>query len=396
MLLVSEGGVDYYLDAPPLCPLPFDLVEEILCRSPVKLLLQLQCVCKSWNSLISDPRFAKKHLSMSRHLRLHYLNYSHPLGMYTITSCPLQYVSTAMSTNFTHLNYPSDDIDVDYRSFYAHHEIVGSCNGIIFLTQQTMLILWNPSIRKAKKLPSFEEPYYGVPYGSYGFGYDLVTGNYKVVALLRPSSSSSHDLVRKAQVKIHTLGTNFWKKIGDFPFDSIPDIVAARFLSGAINWLASKRWGVSPCFIVSLDLGTESYQKVSLPPHFEEVDVCSLSLNVLMDCLCIISGHDVWIMKEYGNKESWTKLYTVPYLRDPGKSHYLTKALYIFEDDRLLLECMADWGFKLIVYDPKISTSKFVEFENNESVYDSTYGGQPEPEICVESLISPVVLTDRV
>jgi len=45
--------------------LPFDLVSEILCRLPVKLLLQLRCVCKSWNSLISDSNFAKKHLRTS-------------------------------------------------------------------------------------------------------------------------------------------------------------------------------------------------------------------------------------------------------------------------------------------------------------------------------------------
>jgi predicted house-cleaning noncanonical NTP pyrophosphatase (MazG superfamily) len=42
--------------------LPFKLVEEILLRLPVKQLLQLKRVCKSWNSLISNPNFAKKHI----------------------------------------------------------------------------------------------------------------------------------------------------------------------------------------------------------------------------------------------------------------------------------------------------------------------------------------------
>jgi hypothetical protein len=37
----------------------------------------------------------------------------------------------------------------------------------------------------------------------------------------------------------------------------------------------------------------------------------SCLLGVLRECLCMISGHDVWVMKEYGNKESLTKLFTV-------------------------------------------------------------------------------------
>jgi hypothetical protein len=53
------------ISAPPLPTLPFDIIAEILCRLPVKLLLQLQCLCKSLNSLISDPKFAKKHLLLS-------------------------------------------------------------------------------------------------------------------------------------------------------------------------------------------------------------------------------------------------------------------------------------------------------------------------------------------
>jgi hypothetical protein len=32
---------------------------------PVKLLVQLRCLCKFFNSLISDPKFGKKHLQLS-------------------------------------------------------------------------------------------------------------------------------------------------------------------------------------------------------------------------------------------------------------------------------------------------------------------------------------------
>jgi hypothetical protein len=115
----------------PLSTLPFDPVEEILCRLPVKLLCQLRCIFKSWNSLISYAKFAKKHLSMSTMRCLHFLDYSSPLGKYILTSFPLHdiFTSCVMSTNITQLKYPLNNHGEDY----SRDLIVGSCNGIICL-----------------------------------------------------------------------------------------------------------------------------------------------------------------------------------------------------------------------------------------------------------------------
>ncbi|KEH16768.1 F-box protein [Medicago truncatula] len=60
---LATGTLTY--PPPELPTLPFDLIPEILCRLPVKLLIQLRCLCKFFDSLISDPNFAKKHLHMS-------------------------------------------------------------------------------------------------------------------------------------------------------------------------------------------------------------------------------------------------------------------------------------------------------------------------------------------
>jgi hypothetical protein len=57
---------DSLLQMTPLLPtLPFDMITEILLRLPLKFLMQLKRVCKPWNSLISDRKFARKHLHMS-------------------------------------------------------------------------------------------------------------------------------------------------------------------------------------------------------------------------------------------------------------------------------------------------------------------------------------------
>ena len=41
-----------------------ELIAEILYRLPVKTLMQLKCVCKSWKTLISHPSFTKLHLHL--------------------------------------------------------------------------------------------------------------------------------------------------------------------------------------------------------------------------------------------------------------------------------------------------------------------------------------------
>ncbi|CAL5202490.1 unnamed protein product [Lathyrus oleraceus] len=99
---------------------------------------------------------------------------------------------------------------------------------------------------------------------------------------------------------------------------------------------------------------------------------------VLRDCLCIIPNHDVWVMKEYGVKESWTKLFNVTHLLDPPfKSFVLTNVLYIFEDDQLLLLFRKDCERRFILYNFKNDT------------YKVSFMLKDFPQLCVESLISP-------
>lgn len=345
--------------------LPFELIEEILCRLSVKLLLQLRCACKSWNSLISHPKFAKKHLRMSTTCRLHRIR----KGKFLLKSYPLHSVFTDdVTTDVMQLSFPS--------TIFYEPCIVASCNGILCIadfnkTSSIPVLLWNPSIRKFKELPLLEKPK-GKVYLTFGFGYDSLTDNYKVVVVLRYFVRDSNvNYANKTDVKVHTLGTYFWKSIQECPFRGVCTGQSGKFVSGTINWLTSidPHWQ-SAGFIVSFDLEKESFQKV-LPP-FDEVDTSNLILDVLRDFLCIIYGNDVWIMKEYGIQESWTKLFTVP-----SKSYKLTNVLYTFEDDRVLLECIGNYKQNLVVYNSKNGTFKFTRFE---------YIIQ---EVCVESLISP-------
>jgi hypothetical protein len=121
-------------------------------------------------------------------------------------------------------------------------------------------------------------------------------------------------------------------------------------------------------------------------PDFKNKNV-RWTLGVVRDCLCVFASGviywDVWIMKECGNQESWTKLYTIPNLQDQDLEAYT--ALYISEDDQLLVQCekfgSETRNIKLIVYDSKAGTSNILEFQNN---YEPT-----NAKVYIESLISP-------
>lgn len=184
-----------------------DLVIEILCRLPVKLLLQLRCVCKSWNHLISHPKFAKKHLSTSRR-RLHLVTHTNIPGKYVIDSYPLDSVFTGITTNITSfVEYYEND------RFTKYDYIVGSYDGIVCLVEyfENAVLLWNPSIRKFKQSPSWKMP----PMGGrlrYGFGYDHVSDAYKVVVAIGYTANYNGTDVDKTELKVYTLGIPMFGK----------------------------------------------------------------------------------------------------------------------------------------------------------------------------------------
>ncbi|KEH33350.1 putative F-box domain-containing protein [Medicago truncatula] len=370
------------IHAPPLPTLPFDVIPEILCFLPVKFLLRSRCVCKSWNSLISDPKFAKKHFCMSSR-QIYFISYKRLPTKYKFMSYTLDSLFTERATLQDVFEYSPNNCLGD-RHVMNIYRSVCSCNGILCIADANdkgLIILLNPSIRKFKELPLLETPQsamYGEFQTTLGFGYDSCTDNYKVVVLMRYEMRvGSGDYVYKTEVKIHILGTDFWKNIQEFPFGVVP-IGQSKFVSGTINWLTSIDLDPkSPRFIVSFDLGKESFRKV-LPPDNGGADIF-LALGVLRDCLCLTSRDDtyfvkdVWVMREYGNRESWTKLFNVSYRGDPILS-VIGEPLYIFEDNKVLLKFPGYFILKLI--DSSNGTITSTEF------YDS-------PEVCTKSLISP-------
>ncbi|CAJ2638677.1 unnamed protein product [Trifolium pratense] len=390
------SGNSLHSSSPPSTYIPL-IQETILCRLPVKSLLRFRCICKPWDSLISkDLKFAKKHLHMS------------PKRQHLVTATwSVDQELTAMSCPFDYLNlhsifyYKSTQLDYSPIISSSDKGLVASCDGILcFAIDERLAVLYNPCIRKEQKLPYIDDLPGEEGLTHYAFGYDPFIDNYKVVAVFW----YKYDFVNyqtKANVYSYTLGTDSWKRIEDFPsmfyFSKFSRMSKhGIFMRGTVNWLTYSKLNGLEC-IVSLHLGLESYQEISLPglPDLPYIvgDTKMLTLDVMRDCLCLFEVSqemrsdafiDVWLMKEYGNKESWIKLIRLPCFGYKLSYTFLTDVVYISEDfNHVLLVLIENGIFKWVVYDFKSDSisSKSSKIQDNL--------GRVKSKVYVESLISP-------
>lgn len=356
------------LTSTSLPTLPFDLVAHIFSRLPVKLLLQLRCLSKSFNSLISHSNFAKEHLNSSINRHHLMLSSTNNLTELLLFDSPISSLLSTSTLTQTQLNYPITPKNFKYGPPFGF----SSCDGILcFSIDESSAVLWNPSIRKFKLLPPLKSSKKTFSFSMYSFGYHHLRNSYKTIAI-------SFCVENKTEVSVNTMGTDCWRRLKDFPCYCYI-YGSGVFLRDTVHWLTHAYGSSSLCAIVFLDLEKESYRKL----YMYDLKQFNCNLGVVRDCLCISEWNDtffnVWIMKEYENKESWTKLYNIPYMKDHVLCSY-NNVLYVSEDDQLLMKFydLGNKKFKLVIYDSKNATWKIPEIQNIR--YSKVY---------VESLISP-------
>ncbi|GKD58438.1 F-box associated domain containing protein, partial [Tanacetum coccineum] len=172
---------------------------------------------------------------------------------------------------------------------------------------------------------------------------------------------------------IYSLKTGKWKEIGHFPCGTVLNY--AKFTNGTLLWATGDESSLNLWKIVSLDLANETYGEVLEPEYHKGEDY--LELGVVGEWLCVLNDYrespvvDVWVMKVYGVKDSWTKLASIPY-PDHWRGQ-IWAPLCISKDGKLLLQ----FGLQLLIYDSKDSSSSVIE----NKYYDAC--------IVVKSLVSP-------
>ncbi|KAK9907131.1 hypothetical protein M0R45_002376 [Rubus argutus] len=256
--------------------LPLEVITEILANLPVKSLLKYRLVCKSWCSLISSPQFVRKHLSS---------NISNPKRIIQLT--------------------PGQDL-----MFYSLHESI-----VVYERLKVQKSL------SGSKTQIFIASIIRNSMLSVSWVLVMVCDDYKVLTLLPPEKSiENYKDFRGHKSMMYSLRTNSWRRIQDFPLDISYRLVykSATFVNGALHWMASPGSSITTV-IVSLDLASETYMEVPQPDHYgSQIGIAASSRG----CLCLLvhnyasQSYDIWVMKEYGLRESWTISVRIPEMVD--------------------------------------------------------------------------------
>ncbi|PHT91718.1 hypothetical protein T459_06831 [Capsicum annuum] len=282
-----------------------EILVDILTRLPVKSLLRFKCVSESWKALISDPYFKRKHLNHAKNK----LNFQKFLFDALSPGKGYDFYCASLSPNglvndFRRLVRPS--VSTPFYGF----KVYCCCDALFLigiytensysLNEPSMLFLWNPS--------------------------------------------TSESMEGMAPDEILALKSGSWRKIdhpsirsdGDgftmFGRECLP------FVHGAFHWLGFD------CFM-KFSISDETYGRIPLPknvriyPESSELSftpIESIGMSVLRGMLCLFNNNTIifnlWIMKEYGVQESWTKLLTIS---SNGASFILPK--YRFSNGETLL-----------------------------------------------------------
>uniref|UniRef100_A0A7N0VKY8 F-box domain-containing protein n=1 Tax=Kalanchoe fedtschenkoi TaxID=63787 RepID=A0A7N0VKY8_KALFE len=363
--------------------LPDDIMVEVLSWLPARSLGRSSCVSKCWNSLIRSRRFIEMHLRRGfdtvDRLRLLYSPYP-PDSSYSINfafsikcgdiSKSFECVSDANVEWLTHPTWHywpslfdgSCHPPPDYFLSFA-----GCCNGLLCFAKCTnwfrnefQAFLWNPAtgalswvseenvaaedVWDDETRPGPEE----LPISfRFGFGYDSVADDYKIVRLLEYYVDSD-EYTRLTRMEVLSVGTNTLRRFevrarGEFLSDKVV------FLNGSLHWLLSRQLPSKAAleyFVLRFNLETEKMDEVAIqfPEAADSGPLISgaWGLRVLDGRLHVMVEYqkrpeetesEMWVLEECAS--SWTMKLSMPH--DLGATAG-RNTLYVSTDGGVLVE----------------------------------------------------------
>ncbi|KAE9591515.1 putative F-box domain-containing protein [Lupinus albus] len=299
--------------------LPSEVITVIFSYLPSSTLLRFRTVSKSLRSLIDSHHFIFLHLTKSSQSTAATTTVilSHQSDLYQVNLQTLHNNNTLnAATSPLLLNHP-------LMCYSNRINLLGSCNGIISISNVADdVAFWNPSIRKYLILPSLNHDLRPENFlfaaRVYGFGYDSMSGDYKLVRI--SYYVNLQDRTFDSQVKVYSLRINSWKILPNMPYALCCARTMGVYVDGYLHWVVTRKLEPDqPDLIIAFDLRFENFNEVPLPEKaIDEVNNMNLEIDVavLGGSLCLIKNYrkqriDVWVMREYGSKDSWCKLFVL-------------------------------------------------------------------------------------
>ncbi|XP_024178924.2 F-box/kelch-repeat protein At3g06240 [Rosa chinensis] len=246
--------------------------------------------------------------------------------------------------------------------------IVGSCNGLIcvildFVTEESFtFMLWNPCTGEYQVLP--QPPVHASRECFFGFVYDSTTDDYKVIL---GSYKSGYGFVENVEyvVAVFMLKRGSWRKLERLNrYFGVS--CEGCLVNEALHWVLKEKedgWFID-LKIVSFDLAEEKFHEIPFPypPNPSDRQGFIAQVGVLNNCLTLEFmtmgdrggwNFQMWVLKDYGVKGSWTEVTSIP--------------SEVVDDEYTCMACISDNGEILMqlevagplaLYNPKEKTYK--------------------------------------
>ncbi|XP_026409927.1 F-box/kelch-repeat protein At3g23880-like [Papaver somniferum] len=308
--------------------LPRDIQVEILLKLPAKSILTCKCVCKLWLNRISSPKFINDHLKISiqnkNNHKIMLMDKESDTGKRLIYSIDYASITSTPYLSCEYLGEKASLMDTPFEYKKGMDvRILGTCNGLICLgiliDTKTSICIWNPTTREFKEIQNCDFHISPSKISRDGFGYDNKTGDYKMLRIADEKESGY------CEFEVYTFGLQLSKTVLTFHHEFPIDVsLRGVFLNGCLHWISNYPYNLGTSkYIVSFDISNEKLMDASLPEksivHPEPEDNNTkeyMKVGVLGDCLSLVLVDEeyvraeVWVMQDYGVRQSWAKLFT--------------------------------------------------------------------------------------
>ncbi|PIA39127.1 hypothetical protein AQUCO_02700365v1 [Aquilegia coerulea] len=243
-----------------------DIMFEILSRLPAESLIRFRFVSKSWNNLIK-----KDHIFINMHL---------------VRAQIQQQSNIMLKVHYTYRIY-----SLDYQNSWPLQKLNQRLFGGL---------------------------------SSYGFGYNCITNDYVVLELTCSFRHLKKNQFRST-VAIYSLRNNLWRRIRNIPYQAISHR-SGQLVNASLHWVAYSKpptipndMDVEDRVLIAFEISSEKIRELPLPDLVFHEDK-DWAVNEFQGKLCIfrttgnrmmLQYFDMWVMENYGVKESWTKVFNI-------------------------------------------------------------------------------------